>query len=107
VVKSPPKTNPKAPYSTFFVFAIPSYTGRYHEFNFLINLLENELGFLFRFQKTRNNGNIGKNKYHGPTKAKLKVIAIGLNILPSIPERERIGINTIKMINCKKSPNSF
>jgi hypothetical protein len=29
-------------------------------------------------------------------------IAIGLNILPSIPERERIGINTIKMINCPK-----
>jgi hypothetical protein len=41
-----------------------------------------------------------------PTKAKLKVIAMGLNILPSIPERERIGINTIKMINCPKSPNS-
>jgi hypothetical protein len=27
---------------------------------------------------------------------------MGLNILPSIPERERIGINTIKMINCPK-----
>jgi hypothetical protein len=37
-----------------------------------------------------------------PTKAKLKVIAMGLNILPSIPERERIGINTIKMITVQK-----
>jgi hypothetical protein len=39
-----------------------------------------------------------------PTKAKLKVIAMGLNILPSIPER--IGINTIKMINCPKIADS-
>jgi hypothetical protein len=59
VVKSPPpKTNnPKAPYSTFFYFAIPSYNGRYHDFNFLINLLENELGFSsLGFKTTKKQG---------------------------------------------------
>ena len=34
-----------------------------------------------------------------PTKAKLKVKAIGLNIFPSTPVKERIGINTINMIS--------
>ena len=34
--------------------------------------------------------------------AKITVCAIGLNILPSIPVNERIGIKTIKIINCPK-----
>ena len=37
-----------------------------------------------------------------PTKAKLKVIAIGLNIFPSMPVNERIGIKTMSIINCPK-----
>ncbi len=35
-------------------------------------------------------------------RAKLKVCAIGINILPSTPLRERIGIKTIRIINCPK-----
>ena len=38
-----------------------------------------------------------------PIRAKLKVSAIGRNILPSTPLSERIGIKTIRMINWPKT----
>ena len=38
-----------------------------------------------------------------PNNAKLNVIAIGLNIFPSTPESDKIGMNTIKIINCPKT----
>jgi hypothetical protein len=56
-------------------------TGGYHEFNVLINLLDKEWGFSsFGFKTRRSYWNISKTKNHSATKAKLKVIAMGLNI---------------------------
>ena len=48
-------------------------------------------------------GTYVKHKSIAPNKAKLNVIAIGLNILPSIPDKDKIGIKTIKIINCPKT----
>ena len=48
-------------------------------------------------------GTYVKHKNIAPISAKLKAIAIGLNILPSTPLSDRIGIKTIKIINCPKT----
>jgi hypothetical protein len=94
--------NPKASESTFLVFNnAQDIVGRYHLFNWLINRLEMDLGFSSAGFKIieATTGTYVKQKIMAPIKAKLKVIAMGLNIFPSTPERDNIGMKTIKIIN--------
>jgi hypothetical protein len=96
---------PIAPYITFLVLAKAQViTGKYHEFNLRINRDESEFGFsIVGFKnKEETTGTKVKHKIMAPTKAKLKVMAIGLNILPSIPDKDKIGMKTIKIISCPK-----
>src|SRR5690606_13719146 len=45
-------------------------------------------------------GTYVRQKSIAPISAKLKVNAIGLNILPSTPLNDKIGMNTIKIMSC-------
>lgn len=47
-------------------------------------------------------GTYVKQSNMAPNNAKLKVNAIGRNIFPSTPLNDRMGINTIKIINWPK-----
>jgi hypothetical protein len=65
-------------------------TGRYHEFNLLINLLDKEFGFFFGFKiKMKLLEHKQKSCFH---QGKTKGQGHGFEHFPSMPERERIGI---------------
>ena len=107
VANNPMASNnsPNAPYNTFLVFPIAQVImGKYQELSLRMSLLDKEFGFSgvgFK-NKEETTGTYVKQKIIAPNNAKLKVIAIGLNILPSIPDNERIGIKTIRIINWPK-----
>ena len=60
------------------------------------------LGFFGFKNKEETTGTYVKQSSIAPIRAKLKVSAIGLNILPSTPSKVKIGIKIIKMMNCPK-----
>ena len=92
------------PNTSFLLFNAQCIIGSYLLFNHFIKRTEIFLSDSFDgFKKIEAaTGTYVKHNIIAPIKAKLKVNAMGLNIFPSTPLNDRIGIKTIKIISCPK-----